>query len=74
MARESWCTPMETSMRANGSTTKQRAMELTLTRMEPTMRVNGSTTSSMEEVWSRGRMVPVMKDSTGMERRRVRED
>ena len=65
---------MATSTKVNGLTTKLKAWEPTVTPTVPTMRVSGSMISSMVTESNLGQMAPGMKETTKMERRRVKVD
>ena len=61
MAKESWCMPMEMSMKANGSTTKHMEKALTHMLMEPITTEIGLMTSNMVGEWNLGLTVPNMR-------------
>ncbi len=72
--RANLCTPMVTSMRANGLTTRLKEWAHTHTRTAPTTKDSGSTISNTAKVSNPGPMAQGMKANTRMVRRKVRDD
>lgn len=70
MEREDFGMLMETTLKANGRTTRPTAKGSMCTRMAPSTRVTGSTTCSTERALSPGTTCPVMRASTETVRRK----